>query len=80
MLDVHFDSLNGEAFYSDKMPEVISILEKTGKQEESEGARVINLDDKGMPPCIIEKTNGSTTYATRDLAAIMYRARTYDFL
>lgn len=79
LLDVHFDSLNGEAFYSDKMPEVISILEKTGKLEESEGARVINLDDKGMPPCIIEKTNGSTTYATRDLAAIMYRARTYDF-
>lgn len=79
LLDVHFDSLNGEAFYSDKMPEIISILEKTGKLEESEGARVINLDDKGMPPCIIEKTNGSTTYATRDLAAIMYRARTYDF-
>lgn len=79
LLDVHFDSLNGEAFYSDKMPEVISILEKTGKLEESEGARVINLDDKGMPPCIIEKTNGSTTYATRDLAAIIYRARTYDF-
>ena len=79
LLDVHFDSLNGEAFYSDKMGEVIDILEKSGKLVESEGARVINLDDKGMPPCIIEKTNGSTTYATRDLAAILYRARTYDF-
>ena len=78
-LDVHFDSLNGEAFYSDKMGEVIDILEKSGKLVESEGARVINLDDKDMPPCIIEKTNGSTTYATRDLAAILYRARTYDF-
>lgn len=79
LLDVHFDSLNGEAFYSDKMTEIVSILEKTGKLVESEGARVINLDEYDMPPCIIEKTNGSTTYATRDLAAIMYRARTYNF-
>ncbi len=79
LLDVHFDSLNGEAFYSDKMAEIVSILEKTGKLVESEGARVINLDEYDMPPCIIEKTNGSTTYATRDLAAIMYRARTYNF-
>lgn len=79
LLDVQFDSLNGEAFYSDKMPEIVEILEKTGKLVESEGARVINLDEYDMPPCIIEKTNGSTTYATRDLAAIMYRARTYNF-
>ena len=79
LLDVHFDSLNGEAFYSDKMAEIVSILEKTGKLVESEGARVINLDEYDMPPCIIEKTNGSTTYATRDLAAIMYRTRTYNF-
>lgn len=79
LLDVHFDSLNGEAFYSDKMSEIVDILEKTGKLVESEGARVINLDEYNMPPCIIEKTNGSTTYATRDLAAIMYRARTYNF-
>lgn len=79
LLDVKFDSLNGEAFYSDKMGEVVDILEKSGKLVESEGARVISLDEKDMPPCIIEKTNGSTTYATRDLAAILYRARTYDF-
>ena len=79
LLGVHFDSLNGEAFYSDKMPEIVEILEKSGKLVESEGARVINLDEYNMPPCIIEKTNGSSTYATRDLAAIMYRARTYDF-
>lgn len=79
LLDVHFDSLNGEAFYSDKMPEVIDLLEKSGKLVESEGARVINLEEKQMAPCIIEKTNGSTTYATRDLAAILYRTRTYDF-
>ena len=79
LLDTHFDSLNGEAFYSDKMDEVVELLEKSGKLVESEGARVINLEDKQMPPCLIEKTNGSTTYATRDLAAILYRARTYDF-
>ena len=79
LLDIHFDSLNGEAFYSDKMQEIIDILDRSGKLVESEGARVINLDDKQMPPCLIEKSNGSTTYATRDLAAIMYRARTYNF-
>lgn len=80
MLGVKFDSLNGESFYSDKMPEVIEILEKTGKLVESQGAKIVDLEDKGInTPCIIEKTNGSTTYATRDLAAILYRARTYDF-
>ena len=80
LLESKFDSWNGEAFYSDKMQEVIEILENTGKLQESQGARIINLEDKGInTPCIIEKTNGSTTYATRDLAAILYRARTYDF-
>ena len=80
LLGSHFDSWNGEAFYSDKMPEVIEILEKTGKLVESQGAQIIDLEDKGInTPCIIQKSNGSTTYATRDLAAILYRARTYDF-
>lgn len=79
LLGIHFDSLNGEAFYSDKTDEVIEILNKSGKLEESEGAQIIDLEEKGMPPCIICKTNGSTIYATRDLAAILYRARTYDF-
>ena len=77
MLGSKFDSWNGEAFYSDKMQEVVETLEKTGRLVESEGARVIELEN--MAPCIIEKTNGSTTYATRDLAAILYRARNYDF-
>lgn len=77
MLGSTFDSWNGEAFYSDKMKEVVEILEKTGRLVESEGAKVIELEN--MAPCIIEKTNGSTTYATRDLAAILYRARNYDF-
>lgn len=80
LLGSEFDSWNGEAFYSDKMPEVIEKLEKTGKLVESQGAKVIDLSDKGIDaPCIIVKSNGSTTYATRDLAAILYRARNYDF-
>lgn len=80
LLGSQFDSWNGEAFYSDKMAEIIDILEKSGKLVESEGARIVDLEDKGInTPCIIEKSNGSSTYATRDLAAIMYRARTYDF-
>ena len=80
LLGSKFDSWNGEAFYSDKMPEVIDILEKSGKLIESQGAKVIDLEDRGInTPCIILKSNGSTTYATRDLAAILYRARTYDF-
>ena len=79
LLGSKFDSWNGEAFYSDKMGEVVKLLEDSGKLVKSEGARIIDLEDKGMAPCIIEKTNGSSTYATRDLAAILYRARTYDF-
>ncbi len=79
LLNVKFDSLNGEAFYSDKMQEVIDILEKTGKLVESEGAKVIDLSDKNMSPCMICKSNGSSIYATRDLAAILYRTREYDF-
>lgn len=80
LLGSKFDSWNGEAFYSDKMPEVIDILSITGRLVESQGAKIIDLEEKGInTPCIIEKSNGSTTYATRDLAAILYRARTYDF-
>ena len=80
LLNIEFDSINGEAFYSDKMQEVIDILEKSGKLEESQGAKIVNLEDQGIEtPCIIQKANGTSIYATRDLAAILYRARTYDF-
>lgn len=76
----HFDSWNGESFYSDKMSEVIDTLEKSGKLIDSQGAKIVDLEEKGInTPCIIIKSNGSTTYATRDLAAIMYRVKTYDF-
>ena len=80
ILGVKFDSLNGEAFYSDKTDEVVEILKEKGKLTESEGAEIVDLADEGIEtPCIIKKANGSTIYATRDLAAILYRARTYDF-
>ena len=79
ILGTKFDSWNGESFYTDKMGEVIDLLEKSGKLVESQGARIIDLEDYGMAPCLIEKSNGSSTYATRDLAAILYRARTYDY-
>ena len=80
LLGSKFESWNGEAFYSDKMPEVVELLEKSGKLTESQGAKIVDLSDVGIDtPCIIIKSNGSTTYATRDLAAILYRARTYDF-
>ncbi len=80
LLGSKFDSWNGEAFYSDKMAEVMEILNQTGKVVESQGAKIIDLEEQGInTPCIIEKSNGSTTYATRDLAAILYRARTYDY-
>ena len=80
LLGSKFESWNGEAFYSDKMPEVIELLEKSGKLVESQGAKIVDLSDEGIDtPCIIIKSNGSTTYATRDLAAILYRTRTYDF-
>lgn len=80
MLGTTFDSWNGEAFYTDKMPEVIDILQKSGHLVESNGAKIINLEDQNIStPCMIVKSNGSTTYGTRDLAAILYRARTYHY-
>lgn len=80
LLGSEFDSWNGEAYYSDKMGEVIELLEKSGKLKESQGAKIIDLEDEGInTPCIIEKSNNSSTYATRDLAAILDRARTYDY-
>ena len=79
-LDVKFDSIKGESFYSDKIDEVVKKLEEKGKLTESEGAKIVDLSDVGIDtPCIIQKANGSSIYATRDLAAIMYRAKTYDF-
>lgn len=79
ILDVHFDSYAGESFYNDKMQPVIDELEAKGLLEDSNGAKVVNLDAYNMPPCLILKSDGATLYATRDLAAAFYRKKTYDF-
>lgn len=79
MLGVRFDSYNGESFYSDKMPEVVEILKDKGLLTESDGAQVVDLSELNIPPCIILKSDGATIYATRDIAAALYRHRTYDF-
>ena len=80
LLDIHFDSYAGESFYSDKMDEVVEILTEKNLLEDSEGAKVIRFDEKSnMPPCIIIKSDGSTIYATRDIAAALYRHRHYNF-
>lgn len=79
VLDIHFDYNTGESFYVDKMPEVLQILRKNNKLVESQGAEIVDLEYANMPPLMAVKSNGSTTYAMRDLAAILYRARTYDF-
>ena len=78
LLGSRFDSYNAEAFYNDKMDEAVEILHTKGVLKDSQGAKVVEVGDN-MPPCIVLKSNGSTIYATRDLAAILYRARTYDF-
>ena len=79
ILGVKFDSLRGEAAYSDSLNEIVDLLEKAGALTDSEGAKIVDLEDKGLGVCMIQKSNGSTIYATRDLAAIKYRAETYDF-
>ncbi|HOZ54632.1 MAG TPA: arginine--tRNA ligase [Clostridia bacterium] len=79
MLGIKFDSYNGEAFYINKMDEIVNMLENSGKLIQSEGAKIIDLEDKGMAPFMAIKSNGSTTYGTRDLAAILFRAKNYDY-
>jgi arginyl-tRNA synthetase len=79
MLNVKFDSYAGESFYGDKMDVVVEEIESKGLLTESNGAKVVMLDEHNMPPCIIKKADGATIYATRDLAAAMYRKKNYDF-
>ena len=80
LLGVEFDSLNGEAFYNDKMDEGVQILEDKGLLKESKGASIVELDDVNLPPAMIKKSDGATLYITRDIATAMYRARTYNFV
>ncbi len=80
LLGVEFDSLNGEAFYNDKMDEGVKILEEKGLLKESKGASIVELDDVNLPPAMIKKSDGATLYITRDIATAIYRARTYNFV
>ena len=79
MLGVSFDSYAGESFYNDKMDRVIDELRAKNLLVESEGAQIVDLSEWGMPPFIILRSDGATLYATRDLAAALYRKDTYDF-
>lgn len=79
LLNIEFDSYAGESFYSDKMVEVIKDLKEKKLLEESRGAEIVDLEPYDMPPALIKKSDGSTLYATRDIAAAIYRKEHYDF-
>ncbi|MGN1066448.1 MAG: arginine--tRNA ligase [Candidatus Fimimonas sp.] len=78
-LDVRFDSWNGESFFNDKMDEPLKMLEEKGLVTESQGAKVVDLSAYNMPPCLLVKSDGSSLYATRDIAAAIWRKKEYDF-
>jgi arginyl-tRNA synthetase len=78
-LGVSFDNYNGESFYSDQIPAVIDLLKQKNLLVESQGAQVVMLDEYNLPPAIIVKSDGTTIYASRDLAAVLYRRDTYHF-
>ncbi len=79
MLGITFDSYAGESFYSDKMPRFIQELKDKGLLIESQGAQIVDLEEYGMSPAMITKSDGSSLYVTRDIAAAVYRKETYDF-
>ncbi|OPJ55170.1 arginine--tRNA ligase [Alkalithermobacter paradoxus] len=79
MLNIKFDSYAGESFYSDKMPRVLDMMEEKNILKESKGAQIVDLEEYGMPPALIRKSDGSTLYITRDITAAIYRKEHYDF-
>ena len=79
ILGVDFDSWAGESFYNDKMDIVVKELEEKNVLTDSNGAKVVMLGEYNMPPCIVVKSDGASIYATRDLAAAMYRKKHYNF-
>lgn len=79
MLEVSFDSYNGEAFYNDKMAEIVTLLEEKHLLTENQGAEIVDLSAYQLNPALIKKSDGATLYITRDLAAALYRKRTYNF-
>ena len=79
LIGADFESWNGESFYFDKADEIVDMLKSKDMLKFDEGAYIVPLDEYDMPPCLILKSDGSTIYATRDIAAAFYRKRTYDF-
>ena len=79
-LGVHFDSYAGESFYEDKMAPVVEELRAKGLLTVDKGATMVDLSEYDMPPCIVLRSDGATLYATRDLAAAIYRKNHYDFV
>ncbi len=79
LLGIDFDYYLGESFYRDKCQEVVDKVTAAGLLQESEGAMIVDLSEYDMAPCIVTKKDGSSIYATRDLAAIFYRKNTYHF-
>ena len=79
LLGIDFDSYNGESFYRDKTAAVVDRIQSANLLTESEGAKIVNLESYDMAPFLILKNDGSSIYATRDLAAIFYRKETYNF-
>lgn len=80
LMNVEFDSFAGEAFYNDKMDRIVKLLEEKQLLVESDQAMVVDLTEEQLPPCLIKKSDGATLYATRDLAAALYRKDNYDFV
>lgn len=78
LLNVSFDSYNGEAFYNDKMDTVVKELEDKGLLIEDQGAKIVELGDS-IPPALIKRSDGGTLYITRDLAAVFWRKKEYNF-
>jgi arginyl-tRNA synthetase len=78
-LGIRFDNTNGESFYSPMIPAVVDELKAKDLLVESEGAQVVDLEEFNLNPCLILKSDGSTIYASRDIASILYRKRAYDF-
>ena len=79
MLGISFDSYAGESFYSDKMPRILDELAAKGLLQESQGAQIVDLSEYGLPVALITKSDGSTLYITRDIAAGVYRKEHYNF-
>ncbi|MDY6081477.1 MAG: arginine--tRNA ligase [Eubacteriales bacterium] len=79
LMGIRFDSYAGESFYNDKMDRVVNELREKGLLKLDQGAQIVDLSEYKMPPCIILRSDGATLYATRDIAAALYRKDTYDF-